>query len=67
MTEPEEYTCELCGQTFEKARSDEEALEETRQLIAPVPEGEDASLAVVCHGCWLVFMEWAAAKGILKH
>lgn len=66
MSAPETFTCDRCRGTFEKGMSDEEADAEARALYVDVPPGEDASMGVLCHDCWLLFMEWARGQGILK-
>jgi hypothetical protein len=45
------YTCGECGGTYEKTRSDEEALAETATLFAGEYASED-DLAMVCDDCW---------------
>jgi hypothetical protein len=47
------YTCDLCGQTYEKAWTDEEALAEAEDNFSPA-ELEDT--AVVCDDCYRKFM-----------
>lgn len=44
-----EYTCELCHETFERTRSDEDALAESRKLFGEV---EMSELAIVCDDCF---------------
>ena len=44
------FTCAMCGGTFERNRSDQEAMEETRAIF-----GDDVTLEecdLVCDGCW---------------
>lgn len=53
----ESYTCERCGGTFEKVRSDEEALDEARSLWTPETMADEQ--AVICDPCFREFMEWA--------
>lgn len=48
------FTCDLCGGTFEKAWSEEEAQAEAERLFSPA-ELEDT--AIVCHDCWLSLMD----------
>jgi hypothetical protein len=45
----DEYTCAICGGTFKKGWSEEEALAEKDVLFAGVPIDE---CAVVCDPCW---------------
>lgn len=47
--EAAKFTCDMCGDTFDKGRSDEEALAETESYFGNLPEDD---LAVVCAGCW---------------
>ena len=44
-----EFTCALCGETFEMGRDDEEARAEARATFGALPEEE---LAVVCDECY---------------
>ena len=53
----ESYTCERCGGTFEKVRSDEEAVAEAVSLWAPETLADEQ--AAVCDGCFREFMAWA--------
>jgi hypothetical protein len=50
------FTCALCGGTFEKGRSDDEALEEARENFGAdmlkAPQG------VICEDCYQEFMSW---------
>ncbi len=43
------YTCAICGGIFEKARTDEEALEESRQIFGDIPKEE---MEIVCDDCY---------------
>jgi DNA-directed RNA polymerase subunit RPC12/RpoP len=45
----EDYKCSVCGGTFEKMRSDDEALQETKELFGDFPMEE---LAIVCDVCF---------------
>lgn len=45
-----EFTCAMCGETFEKARPDEVALKEMTDILGDVPP--DEPLSVVCDDCW---------------
>lgn len=56
----EPYTCERCGRTFEKVRSDEEALAEAESLWTP--ETMTDPQAVICDDCFQEFMAWAAVN-----
>ena len=53
----EPYTCECCGGSFHKVRSDEEALAEAEALWTP--ETNAHPQAIVCDSCFQEFMEWA--------
>jgi hypothetical protein len=57
--EPERdtFTCERCGGTFGKTRSDEEAVAEAESLWAP--EALADPQAVICDPCFQEFMAWA--------
>ena len=54
------YTCERCGGTFEKIRSDEEAMAEARSLWTPETMADEQ--CVICDDCFGEFMEWAKVK-----
>lgn len=56
----ESYTCERCGGTFEKIRSDEEAMAEARSLWTPETMADEQ--CVICDDCFGEFMEWAKVK-----
>ncbi len=43
------YTCALCKQTYTKAITDEEAMQETQQYW---PETKQEECGVVCDDCW---------------
>lgn len=62
---PDHFTCDCCGETFRKCRSDEEALAECAALFGAAPDLEDQ--AVVCSVCNAAFMAWARTQpGPLK-
>jgi hypothetical protein len=43
----------MCGRTYQKTRTDEEAMAETARVFAEdFKLGEDVELAVVCHDCY---------------
>ena len=44
-----EYECSMCHETFEKGRSDEEALEE---LNSDFPGWDAANCDIVCDDCY---------------
>lgn len=50
-----EYTCNSCGETYEKIRSDEECWKEFHEIM---PEAVNDDIAILCDDCWLEFMEW---------
>ncbi len=52
---PDTFTCEMCGETFEKAWSDEEAAEEYRKLFGREPDVEND--APVCDDCYMKIMK----------
>ena len=56
----ESFTCERCGGTWEKVRSDEEALTEAESLWTP--ETMAHPQAIICDDCFGEFMEWARAN-----
>lgn len=45
------FTCDMCGGTFNKGRTDEEADAEAAAIFgdAPPPEGR----SIVCEDCWI--------------
>ena len=45
------YTCDQCGGTYHKGRSDAEAQGEAAKLY-PGHVADDAEMAVVCDDCW---------------
>lgn len=51
------YTCARCGGSFEKTRSDEEAMAEARQLWTP--ETMAHPQALICDDCFQEFIAWA--------
>jgi len=52
------YTCEICYETYESDRSDEECWAELYELI---PEDIVHDTGVVCDDCYIEFMEWFTA------
>lgn len=44
-----EYTCALCGETFNKAISDSEAMAEAREFF---PDSAPDDMDIVCDDCW---------------
>lgn len=49
-----EYTCAICGETYEAGWSDEEAEAEMEENFGEVDE---ENRAVVCDGCYKEFIE----------
>ena len=49
------FTCERCGEMYDKTRSDEECWKEFHELM---PEATHDEIAIICDDCWLEFMEW---------
>jgi hypothetical protein len=47
---PEEFTCGMCGGTFTKGRSDEEAVAEMVDSFGELPG--DEALSIVCDECY---------------
>lgn len=46
----DEYTCAVCGETYKKGWSDEDAFEEYQETFPDVPENEP--MEVVCDDCY---------------
>ena len=44
-----EYTCDDCSETFEKTRTDEEALKELEDNFGVIPKDQRA---IVCDDCY---------------
>lgn len=53
----ESFACGRCKGTFEKTRSDEEALAEAESLWTPETMAQEQ--AVICDPCFREFIEWA--------
>lgn len=49
MTVADSYTCDACGDEFEKGWSDDEA---DRELAVTFPGAEKAQCAIVCDDCY---------------
>lgn len=63
MSDLGQYTCEECGQTFEKTVSDEEARAE---CAANFGTAMDDDLAIICDDCYLLLQQRAReASGIV--
>ncbi len=51
----ETYNCAVCGETFTKGRSDEEARAEQHELWGDLPDEE---CDILCDDCFVEFMAW---------
>lgn len=49
------YTCEVCGRTFIKGWSDEEA---TAEYQANFPETQGDEIGMICEVCYVAVREW---------
>lgn len=49
------YTCEICEESYERERSDEECLKEVAEIM---PETIHDEMAIICDDCWIEAMEW---------
>jgi hypothetical protein len=56
VSEPRDYTCEICGGTFATDQPLEEVLAETRESFGYVPD--EADRGTVCDGCYTRFRAW---------
>jgi hypothetical protein len=54
MPEPDTYTCEQCGGTFEKGRPDEEPQAESVRNFGV--RGDAPGMAIVCDDCYQEIM-----------
>lgn len=52
-----DFTCERCGLSYPKIRSEEEC---TKEFLENFPElkGQNHEIAVICDDCFKEFMEW---------
>lgn len=57
--ESKTFTCENCGKTFPKGRTDEEAMRESKENFGNMPQ---ESLAAICDDCYQKFMKWMKAN-----
>jgi hypothetical protein len=55
-----DFTCEVCGNTYTKARSDEEAFAECEANFGVTPAKSDCG--IVCEECYQKFMEWRRSQ-----
>ena len=64
--EDKEYTCEYCGNTYLKNRTDEEAIKESELLWGPLNESERV---VICEDCYNLAMQQVPERLIMgtKH
>lgn len=60
MPEPDCFTCDACGGTFEKGWTDAEARAEADAL------GFDGPYGTLCDDCHVEFMAWARRKGLVR-
>jgi hypothetical protein len=60
------FKCDICGETFTKGRSDEEALAETYQVLGG-PPAKNEELGIVCVVCWEQFIDWWERIGKHEH
>lgn len=49
-----QFTCADCGETFDKGRSDEEALKESKEIWGEIPQ-ED--MEIICEDCYQKMMK----------
>jgi hypothetical protein len=57
VSQPNTFTCEVCGQTFEKGWTEAESRTEYKTLF-PVERAAGVAVGQVCDSCHLVVMEW---------
>ncbi len=50
------FTCEICRNTYRKARSDEDALDESAEVFGYLPTEEER--AVICDDCERAVIAW---------
>jgi DNA-directed RNA polymerase subunit RPC12/RpoP len=53
-----DYTCDRCGGTFARTRSDEEAAHEATVLWGVPSPQTDPAMALVCEECFHQVMAW---------
>lgn len=50
---PETYTCDMCGQVYEKAWTDDEAMAEAEENFGPeITQADPSQIAIVCDDCY---------------
>ena len=59
----ETFTCAKCKETFKKAWSDKEAVEEYNQLWETTDEND---LVLLCDDCFQKYCAWAKNEGLVK-
>ena len=52
------FRCEVCGNVYQKALSDDEAIEEARRLR---PREVNLTQGVVCDDCHQAYLKWYAS------
>ena len=62
VTDTDTFTCESCGDVFDKVWSDEEAAAEAEGLFPGINVSDPAETAVVCDGCYQHIMARARAE-----
>lgn len=60
----ETYQCALCGGTFEKGRSDEDAVAEAKKLFGVDNANTDPSMLVICDPCFQTEMSTIKMAGM---
>ena len=56
------FTCDNCGDVFDKAWSDEEATAEAEELFPGIDVSDPAETGIVCDGCYEHIMARAQAE-----
>jgi hypothetical protein len=54
------FTCARCKRTFDKERSDEEALAETHKVFGSL--ADQGPMSVLCDDCYQAFMRFWRAR-----
>lgn len=57
----EQFTCEACGGSFTKARSDEECWDEALDMF-PAAQIKNDGVGTVCDDCYKDMIAWAMAN-----
>lgn len=72
MLGPNEFRCASCGVVLQKGWSDDEALEEMREVLlmpdelGQVPPGTIIELDTVCDDCWPLLVAFAREHGLTR-